>query len=263
MRIYSIQNNYQTTRPKPRVTPTFQQSWLRESLTSLKSTRYDRYMLNRNDTFFFRPNPSWKELTSLLEFKFSDVPKVNVYDYACSNGSEAYTFLMEMFSECSENFVKKFLPVIAKDVDPVAIKKATQRGIAMETAEINSINMHTRNNFTKFFNESGFISDDEEVVYVPKPILKDNVIFSQANILNDIENIEPENTVVFARNFWPYLLAQERVELAQKLGERLKSNSVIVFGDFDTFGTQLDTPIETLLRNVGFEDSGIRFIMEK
>ena len=65
-------------------------------------------------------------------------------------------------------------------------------------------------------------------------IFKEYVKFGVADILTDYKNIEPDNSVIFARNFWPYLGCNEQYKLAENLHSHLGKNSLIMIGEFDT-----------------------------
>ena len=97
--------------------PTFM-SWEREVRNAKKG------VINRNNTCFFREKDLFYRLTKLLSESFENVPKVNVYCFGCSDGSEAFSFIMSMLSLKEETTPQKFLPIIARDIDSVAIEKA-------------------------------------------------------------------------------------------------------------------------------------------
>ena len=69
-------------------------SWVRE--------RYLKTGFNRNNTCFFRDGDFIKNLTDMLSEKFKDIPKVNVYCFGCSDGSEALSFIMNMLANTKE-----------------------------------------------------------------------------------------------------------------------------------------------------------------
>ena len=63
------------------------------------------------------------------------------------------------------------------------------------------------------------------------------VDFKVSNLLHDYKRIEPENSIVFARNFWPYL-KEDAITLAKKLASRMGENSTLILGRFDTYGCE-------------------------
>ena len=73
-------------------------------------------------------------------------------------------------------------------------------------------------------------------------------------MLEDCVNIEPHNSVVFVRNFWPYLSGKKQLELAQKLYSQLLSNSTVVIGKFDMMDERFERQADDLLLEAGFKD---------
>lgn len=210
---------------------------------------------HRNDTCFFRDSEFWAKLNYYLVKKYINVPKVNVYSYGCSDGSEPFTFVMQMLSIHKES-ANKFLPVIAKDYDLIAINKARSKNYYfLDKYEKQDINYYTNNNFDRFFklfeNNYYYISDE----------IHNNVEFSVANIFDDYKKIEPENSVVLARNFWPYIeRKKERQDLLNNLAKHLGENSILVIGDYDIFGTGGE--IQYQLIKAGFMRTENKYICE-
>ena len=111
-------------------------------------------LLNCNDTWFFRNEAFWDDLTSFLKTKYKDVSKVNVYNYGCSDGSESLTFVMKILAEGDKELEKKFLPIKAKDVDEFVIKKAKSKDyFYLKSDEKKKIDFFTNGLYKKFFKE--------------------------------------------------------------------------------------------------------------
>ena len=191
----------------------------------------------RNDTSIFRDDLLWDDFIKFLKFKYEDLKKVNVYNYACSNGSESFSLVMKMLSCLGKKDSEKFFPIIAKDVDSLAIENAKSNSIPIDWFEKSKINLHTDNNFAEYFTKdfSSNWYDGETVFYCPVKELTENVRFSKGDIMKDYKRIEPENSVVLARNFWPYLL-EDIPRLILRLAEQMGKNSTLVIGGFDVNG---------------------------
>ena len=58
---------------------------------------------------------------------------------------------------------------------------------------------------------------------------------------------------------WMYLTAAERIKLAEKLGQNLKKNSVVVLGQYDLSNSNAR---KLLLKN-GFEETYVDKVYEK
>lgn len=263
-------NNFSHQHIKSFNNPTFS-SWKRTVFKSgikhdpaIKSIMTVKYC---NDTCFYRKDLNWQELVKFLINKYKDIPKVNIYNYACSNGSETYTLLSELIAQCGEN--KKFLPIIAKDIDPLAIKYAKEGPIPITTEEECTLNWCLNDYFKDCFQEitidKSFVKDEtsasEQKFYKPTNMLTKHVEFSIADIFKDYKNIEPDNSVVFVRNFWPYLNGDKQVKLAKNLYKQLGNNSLIVLGDYD-FVSPFDC-IDIILESVGFQKTEIKNVYTK
>jgi len=182
----------------------------------------------------------WDEFIKFLDYKYQDLNKVNVYNYGCSNGSETFSIIMKMLTNLGKENSEKFFPIIAKDIDLGAINKAKSTPLPIGWFEKNRIDVHTDKNFDSYFikDSSGYRTNgvtSDESYYFPTKILTEHVKFSQANILKDYKNIKPENSVVLARNFWPYL--EENIpKLISILAKQMGKNSTLVIGSFDING---------------------------
>ena len=224
--------------------------WRREVLVE-----HSKKIQHRNDTWFFRDSEFWAKLNHYLVQKYKDTPKVNVYCYGCSDGSEPLTFLMQMLSIHKDD-AYKFLPIIAKDYDPVAINKAcTNNQYSLIKNEIEDIDYYTDGNFKTLFEQT------DNGYYTIKSEIKNNIKFSVKNLLNDYKNIEPKNSVILARNFWPYIdLKSDRQKLLNNLAKHIDKTSMLVIGDYDIFGTGGE--FEYQLSKAGFMRTKSKYIYE-
>lgn len=218
-------------------------------------------MFYRNDTWFYRDRSFWKKLSSFLENAYKDVPKVNVYSYGCSDGSEVFTFIMEILSKENNDLAKKFLPVIAKDIDENVIKGVNMhKYFFMNNEEKKDIDRFTNGKFERFFTETNK-THISSFAYA-KPELYNNAEFSQADIWEDYTNINPTNSVVFVRNFWPYIVRwQDKQKLLNKISSQLKENSYIVVGDFDMRETCWQFASQII--EAGFKSTPLDYVYKK
>jgi len=195
---------------------------------------------HRNDTFFVRhigslkkstDVESWIKFVEFLEEKYKNVSTINFYNYACSDGSEIYTFLVTLLSRFGKDFQSKFKEIYAIDIDKEAINKAKYGEYSLTQLEYNHIQELTQNKIHNYFD---IISDEGSQSYIAKPKnnLKSKVKFIQADAFDDYKRIKPQNSVVFARNFWPYL-EKKMPTLLGKFEGQLKENSTFTIGNFD------------------------------
>ncbi len=221
-------------------------------------------LVNRNDTSFFREANFFPRLTKMLSEKFKNAPKVNVYSFGCSDGSEAFTFAMRMLTMIGEENPQKFFPIIARDIDPVAIQKAINNDYKIIKKEKDYIDHFTHGQYKRFFYEPyGEPTNGGEgtQVFVRKE-LYDSVDFHIGNILKDYKKIEPKNSVIMAGNFWPYIeKSSTRLKFFRDLYKHLDSGCYLVTGEFDHRGTYYKLSNEII--DAGFRGTPIDYVYVK
>ena len=189
-------------------------------------------LLYRNTTNFFRSDLNWKEFGNFIKEKYKNVDKVNIFNYACSDGSESMSLvilLKELLGADSE----KFLPVIAKDIDSTVIYMANSNYVNMDYSDYEAINKLSGGNFGKYFVfPMGGIGIEADSPVRVRPELNGQIKYSTADIRQDIQNIPDKNTILFCRNFWPYI-KDGRAALVQKLAKNLQNNGLLVTGNYD------------------------------
>ena len=249
MRILPIQQ-YNNQRP------TFT-SWDRE----VRNANGD--LLYRNDTRMFRGDIEWEFLAHFMNAKYKDVDKINVYNFACSDGSEAYTFLISMLYNAPPSNVRKFLPIKAYGgvgkQRVLRIKKAKKGGLELSRDERFAINWDSSFGLRSFFEK------DKDNTYKPKAVLTKNIIFKKGDITKEYKKIKSENSVVFARNFLPYLGAAKAKELIQNLGEVMGENSYLILGNYDKciMLDESDDCLDVILAKAGFKPTMVDNVFEK
>lgn len=250
MRIQNIQPN---TQPRS-VKPAFK-AWNREVFSA---GEYGVLRLkHRNDTSFFRDVDFVSKTVEYLVDKYKGADKVNVYSYGCSNGSEPYSVVMYLLSKFKDS-ASKFLPIIAKDYDSTAIEKAKSGKALIGEKEDCYIRCYT-DGFDNYFTP---VAPEKFEYKVKKPLI-DNVNFSVADIREDYKNIEPANSVIFARNFWPYMDIEDRLEVLKNLFNHLENSSSIIVGNFDNYDPINHYPISSMLRKCGFTEMGVENLFVK
>lgn len=209
-------------------------------------------ILNSNLTNFFRDDmPNWAFLVEKLDKTFENAPKVNVYDFGCSDGSEAYTFIISLFETLGEEKAQKFLPIKAYDKDSFIVKKANSGRVECTLEDYKKLLENTNNNIEKYFEIE---KEDEDGIKTlkPKEILTDNVTFEKKSYADGLENVEKENSLILSRNFLKYLDRSEIVKATYLLRD-LDQSSRVVLGGFDT-GYRNSTP--AFMELAGFENCG-------
>lgn len=222
----------------------------------------------RNDTMFFRDPEFWRKFTELLEKKFEEIAKANVYCYGCSDGSEAYTFAMSVMSK-GENFANKFLPVIARDIDSEAVVKGLNNDYEMTRTEFANISFLAKTSPSDYFRYSMY---DLETYQRTKAevleVLRKKVTIGIGDIFEDYKNINPQNAIVLARNFWPYIEdLSKRSEFFKNLYSHLNEGSLFVIGNFDISNIPgrdcFIGNVKGEIKNAGFEETELENVFEK
>ncbi|MBO6257407.1 hypothetical protein J6N69_05170 [bacterium] len=216
----------------------------------------------RGDTRLCRDDLDFPAVVNFLEKKYKDVPKVNVVMHACSDGEEVYSFLGVLISKLGEK-AAKFLPVCAKDIDSNHLKLAKRGVYNISRSEYKLANSNMNGDFYTYFEpmpKRG--SSDPRLKYTTtvkaEHSLKSLINFAQGNILEDIKNTDLKNTVLFARNFWPYLSKDEIGRLVDLLAKNTDASSTVIIGDYDK-----EYGIDKLLKTAGFVETEVDNVFEK
>ncbi len=204
--------------------------------------------LYKTTTYFFRDDLDWESLIKYICDKYKNVQKVNFINHACSNGMEPISFLMGLMVLAPDN-VKKFTPILAKDINPENIMMA-RRGECGASSDdfirMHNITNHRQNEFVNIKRDE---FTDRLFTISPKKILTDNIIFEQGDIFKDVDTLPADNTFLSCRNFWMYLPFKEQDRLAYKLGQRLNKSSTLLIGYLDSISGSADR----LLTKYGFQ----------
>lgn len=215
-------------------------------------------IINQNLTKFFRNQDFWDRFSQKLIGTYKNQTKVNIYSYGCSDGSEAFSLAMLLLNKVGGKKAQKFFPIIAKDIDETILTEAKIGKIRLSNSDLNSLDYFIGDNYKNYlyYNKDSFkyIPNYESTLCtgrIKKP-LKDAVIFEQADLTKDVDNIKENNTIVIFRNLSPYIKSEEHQDLIKKLSNKLKDKCMIVIG-------ALDDKIKPLIRNNNFETSDVDY----
>ncbi len=198
------------------------------------------------DTDMFRSDIDWKQFSRYLGKRFQFAEHVNTYSYACSTGREPYTLSM-ILQNTFDDEAEKFFPIHAKDINSEVIEEnrafQSNGNVFLNPTMESSVYPNAVRAFEKpglsrydvrdnvkqyiniFHNEDG-----KETIELTKKTIEP-VEFSEANILEDVENINDKNpSIVMMRNMWPYVDSSEYQGFADKLYNQLAPGSVVVIG---------------------------------
>lgn len=284
MRIIGIQNNCNTKKQ----TPSFK-SWRRLVLDINKPYIIGDKPKQMNNTLFYRSKKVWEEdIPKILE-RYKNVSKINWYNFACSDGSESRSIAMLIRTKFKD-YAQKIFPIKASDRDPEAIERALNGIYEIGYFEQKDINKFTEKNFDKFFEETeepkrgkieinsdGFIvnrelgtvsiessnNDPGKKWYKFKPEFSSDVDYNIGDALKEYKIIEHKNSIVFAKNFWPYLSDEDKIRLAFRLSGRMKQNCTLAIGEFDLENRWSDLDLSKLLQQAKFKPTEDKTIFIK
>ena len=101
---------------------------IEDKYTPLFKNKADFYY---NATFFYRNDlslsdidGSWNDFRRVITEEFKEAPKVNVYNFACSDGSETYSLVMSLLEGLDKSEADKYFPIKAFDLDPIILDEA-------------------------------------------------------------------------------------------------------------------------------------------
>ena len=147
---------------------------------------------------------------------------------------EAYSLIISLIEELGEEEAKKFFPIKAYDIDKDIIQEAKSGKINGAEGDRESISCNTKGCIDKYFTVTKGDNPMYKCCYFyPKLNIKNLVEFEQADIADKIVDINPKDSIVLCRNFWPYLDEQKSSILFDKLCKKLDKSSLLVLGSFD------------------------------
>lgn len=215
-----------------------------------------------NFTYFYRGDLKWRSFAKYLHRHFANADKVNVYNAACSDGTEPFTLVMSLISKLGQKKAQKFFPIEAFDLNKYLVNEAKSGQIPLLPEPytiVDILRLKLKNMFLEHkFLEYKKIRKIGDVVQINDKTRK-HVNFDVGNVLTKVDEMKGENAVVMSRNMWMYLNEYEQEILAFKLGKKLKKDSVVVLGKYDI---QSSKAVELLHKN-GFEETYIDNVFEK
>lgn len=220
-----------------------------------------------NTTGFFRADMDWKKLVNFIDEKYQGKGKVNIYCYACSNGKEPCTLAMALIHFLGEKRAKDF-HIIASDLDPKIMKDAQQGYVPITIYDKNIIDDNLGwNGVCNFFDfPNGFkfnkINGVMTAIGKMRDNLKEMIEFSQKDILQDIDNVNPQNSIVMFRHAIIHLNRDDQIILLNKF-KKLGRNSLLIMGHGDFKPANPTSITEDELKQREFTPSPVQYCYEK
>lgn len=192
----------------------------------------DIKMVVSNMTNFFRRDFDWKNVGKIFDKQFPK-GKVNIHDFACSDGSEAYSLVIALIEQLGKKEASRFFPIQASDVDSEIIRMAKSGKITADEEDLFQIGNYIKDaDVKKYFSITPI--GGERYILSPKKILTDNITFKCESIKDGLNGIEKDkNNIILARNFWRYLSREELTKTTWALKEKTNDDTLVVIGNFD------------------------------
>ena len=217
-------------------------------------------VVNRNTTMIGRYDLPVNSLPDIFEEVFPGDEKVTIVDYGCSTGEEPSTIFMALYNVLGNRTVEKYCPIIAKDINPKNINRAKNNSIIASYTEAKRLKEFCENKRSYYFYITALANSQYRLT--PKPLLKDNITYSVADIREDIHNIPNSRVVVSCRNFWPYLSKKDQHMVLKNLSQQLTDDkNILLVGDFDLVSPSGIT--KDMLRQYGFEQTEYEHVYRK
>ena len=233
-----------------RITPSLHNNTIYNRNTQPKSLAFgtthryyktsDGYELGTN-TWPFRDDIEWSKLAKYEKRHFKDKDKVNMVQFASSDGSEGYTQIISLIENNPAPDDKKFFPIKAFDIDPEVIKAAKSKLLNTMTFDRVSLQMNTEN-YDTYFEETGKKLDIKDDIHFESiktlkvaDILTEKVVFENADMYKILAKMEDNsNTILMCRNILGYFDENKIEEFIKMVGQKLKKDSLFLIGEHDT-----------------------------
>lgn len=214
-------------------------------------------LLYKNKTKFFRDDLNWEDFIKFLNNKYKNTDKVNIFNTACSDGTEPFS-LAVILMEKLKSQAAKFFPIYASDIDETMVYDASNSPCNISDIDFYMINKNTNTNLYKYFTTTKSTSYSYPLAVLPKENLKSKIEFKQANIFEVLSNLPKENNVILCRNFWAYLTEQMRKNLVELLKNQLTPSSSVIIGKLEN-----GWGIDKMLKGAGFIETFVQNVYEK
>ncbi len=247
----TFNNHYQFKNP---ITPSF------KSNVRMYTTKDGLNMANVTCTF--RNDLNWADFAKFEIDNFKNKDKVNIIQFAASDGSEAYTQIISLLENGDANSTKKFFPIIAYDIDDRIVNIAQTKLLNLDVNDKFKIENNC-NNFNKYFtkfktnlNISNYAYDPfnfypsiDYTTYEVAPILTNKVCFNSGDIFHIAPKIKDDsNTIILCRNVLSYFPKEKIQNLFKIFSQNLKTGSLVVTGKLE------EEAVNYYLQKYGFEE---------
>lgn len=213
-------------------------SWVKKIKVPDKLTQNDEYkeIFYCNYTNLNRKDYNWEKLPKLLQERFEKRDKIKVNIFGCSDGSDSYTFIINMINMLGEK-AKKFFPVLSSDISPDVITESKKGNILLHKKDLDYLQ---KTNALKYFEtnnneEFQIMRGIEFFPYKVKAELLDKIDFSVKDVRKEVKENDFSDSVFFFRNGWGFNTLKEQNDIAKSLYENSNSKTLVGIGQSDLY----------------------------
>ncbi len=201
-------------------------------------------------TYTFRNDLDWKKLIEFELNHFKNHNKVNIIQFAASDGSEAYSKIISFFEKGKNKNIEKFFPIQAYDIDKEIITAAQSGLINIYPENMEEIHKNC-SNYKKYFRETSqklkiknnlFDSVYQKYnTYIVADNIRKNVIFNHADMYDILFPFrDNSDTILMCRNLLGYLQERQVQKTVEIISRKLKEGSLFIIGELDTSCTLIE-----------------------
>ncbi len=216
-----------------------------------------------NNTWIFREDLEWKNFTKFLISNFRNKDKVNIIQFASSDGSEGYSLILSLLENDKRKDTSKFFPIKAFDIDDYIISKARRGKLSLSQDDISNFELHSipvlkyfkrvippyiRPDYPLYIdvvkdyaNSTNIIGPRED--FLVSDNIKNKINFEIGDMFKIAPNIKDNSdTIIMCRNILGYFHDEpEKIKsFVDEISKTLKTGSIFVIGDLDTSLTHID-----------------------
>lgn len=200
-----------------------------------------------NNTWVFRDDLDWKKVTQFEIGHFKKKKKVNIIQFAASDGSEGYTKIISLLENRNRHKVDKFFPIMAYDIDDHIMSKAQSGYLGISQKDLERFKTHCVE-FSKYFTRKKeytdpngkyyrYIQSHPDMLLSPlepfkvSDILTNKIKFELGDMFKILPTIKDDsNTILMCRNILGYFDNHIIQNFIEEAGKVLKTGSLFEVG---------------------------------
>lgn len=199
------------------------------------------------NSWLFRDDVDWKRLAKYEKNHFADKNRVNIIQFASSDGSEAYTQIISLLENYPNKNSEKFFPIKAYDIDEEIVNAA--RSGLLNTNMVDRINLQINSDdYSKYFTDTNEILNIKNDLNLKSKktlkatnLIKNRVHFERADMYNILSELnDNSDKILLCRNILGYFEDDKVEKFVKIVSNKLKQGSMFIIGQHDTSNSFID-----------------------